>query len=71
MSETLKALQEMQAQLDWLQGRIPGVVIAARHQGHTWAEIGKALGISPQGAQKRFSPIALPLDIEAGTAGTE
>lgn len=31
-------------------------VAAAREQKHSWREIGTALGISPQGACKRFSP---------------
>ena len=45
LTDLMKAGDE---QLAWL-------IAEARHKGLSWAEVGEALGISKQGAHKRFA----------------
>lgn len=46
----------MRTRISQLQATIAENVDLARAAGATWAEVGRALGISPQGAHKQFSP---------------
>ena len=45
------AAQELREQLRRFE---PKLAAACRAEGHTWAEIGHALGISAQAAQQRY-----------------
>ena len=48
---SLHALASLIAQA---QQMIPQAVSQARDQGHTWADIGRLLGLSPQAAARRY-----------------
>lgn len=40
-----------------LQKRLDDAVVAARHNGRSWGEIGLVLGISKQAARERYGPL--------------
>jgi phage terminase small subunit len=50
----LKRIGTITARLATLESQRAGAVAAAVDAGCTWAEIGEALGVSPQAAHKRF-----------------
>ncbi|WP_152365608.1 hypothetical protein [Microlunatus speluncae] len=54
-SEPLKVITGITEGIKSLDGTLTESVHLARRQGVTWAEIGKALGISRQAAWERFS----------------
>lgn len=61
MTDELKRLAMIQTQLQGLRQLLPPAVLAARAQGASWRQIGEALGMSKQAAQRRFG--AGPRDI--------
>lgn len=58
----VEAIREAQQALDRAKDRLRSAVQEARGQGHTWAEIGEALGMSRQAAFKRFGAVINPAD---------
>jgi hypothetical protein len=50
----LEDLQQLTAQLHELQARIEDTVRTARSAGASWAQLGRAAGVSKQGAQQRW-----------------
>ena len=53
-SAALSRLGEVQTSIDRLEAERLALVARAVRWGATWAEIGTALGVSPQGAHRRF-----------------
>lgn len=49
----LHALVSLHAQID---SRLPGVVAAARDEGHSWNGIAAQLGVSAGAARRRYTP---------------
>lgn len=56
--QALSAAADRYSQIAGLQLALVADVDAARAAKATWAEVGRALGISPQAAHKRFAPRA-------------
>jgi hypothetical protein len=54
---TLERLAENQLALMRAETRTVGLVRRARLAGATWFQIGLALGVTPQGAHKRFREV--------------
>jgi hypothetical protein len=55
----LEQLAEAQLQVnDWKQ-RVDVLAVMARREGASWVQIGRALHISKQAAQRRFGPFGL------------
>lgn len=55
MMKRLEQLADAQLQVhDWKQ-KVDVLAVMARREGATWAQIGRALGMSKQSAQRRFS----------------
>jgi hypothetical protein len=60
----LTRLKERDAELWTAEKHVSDAVISARMAGASWAEIGTALGMTKQGAHKKFSdklPYQFPL----------
>lgn len=56
-SDPLGLISKVKSCTDGLvENLIEKAVRIAREQGHTWAEVGQALGVSRQAAWQRFSP---------------
>jgi predicted transcriptional regulator len=53
-SSALKKLETVAARLGVLESQRDAAVAAAVEAGCTWAEIGRALGVSAQAAHRRF-----------------
>jgi hypothetical protein len=51
----LEAVETAVGQLATAEEKLSGVVVAARRLGHSWGELGVALGVARQAAQQRFS----------------
>src|SRR5437764_371648 len=51
----LEAVETAVGQLATAEEQLAGAVVAARHLGHSWGELGVALGVTRQAAQQRFS----------------
>ncbi len=47
-------LEDIVCLSDWLNDLVPGIVERARASGHSWQDIGQALGMTKQAAQQRF-----------------
>jgi hypothetical protein len=58
---TLTVLAEAQALEEVAATRVRQTVGHARRNGATWDQIGSALGVTRQGAQKRYGTDSLPL----------
>lgn len=58
----MEAIKEAQQALDRAKDQLRATVQEARTQGHTWAAIGEALGMSRQAAFKRFGEVTNPVD---------
>lgn len=59
MKPILERLAETQLQLNELHASVTVLAVQARRLGYTWVEIGRALGISKQATQRRFSPYVI------------
>lgn len=56
-ADPLRLISEVKSCTDGLvENLIEEAVRTAREQGHTWEEVGQALGVSRQAAWQRFSP---------------
>lgn len=53
-SSSLRRIETLTARIADAEVQRQGAVAAARAEGASWAEIGAALHMSPQGAHKRF-----------------
>lgn len=62
MKDYLRRITVIQAQQQALRALLPPAVSDAREAGASWRQIGEALGMSKQSAQRRFG--APPRDIE-------
>ena len=51
----LEAVETAVGQLATAEEQLAGAVVAARRFGHSWGELGVALGVTRQAAQQRFS----------------
>jgi len=51
----LEAVETAVGQLATAEEQLAGAVVAARRLGHSWGELGVALGVTRQAAQQRFS----------------
>lgn len=54
-TDPLTVIEGITAGVKGMEPPLRGAVRLAREQGHTWEEIGKALGVSRQSAWERFS----------------
>lgn len=54
-TDPLVAMRAAQAMIEYLQGQIAFEVGAARREGHSWTRVGAQLGMSKQGASKRYA----------------
>lgn len=54
LGDGLAELHATASLLAELLGRLPIVVAAARDQGHDWAGIAEALGVTPSAARRRY-----------------
>jgi len=52
--EDLRAITSLAATIREADAALSGAVDRARRDGHTWSQIGTALGVSKQAAQQRF-----------------
>jgi hypothetical protein len=52
--EDLRAITSLAATIREADAALSGAVERARRDGHTWSQIGTALGVSKQAAQQRF-----------------
>jgi DNA-directed RNA polymerase specialized sigma24 family protein len=64
MADFLSDIWWTQNELHRLERELRRFVYLARLNGATWAEIGKELGISRQGAASRFSDVETRLPID-------
>ena len=53
-SPATRALMDAGFVLEFVEGVIPQLVLNARSDGETWAQIGESLGMTRQAAQQRF-----------------
>jgi hypothetical protein len=53
----LEAVETAVGQLATAEEQLAGAVVAARRLGHSWGELGVALGVTRQAAQQRFGRI--------------
>lgn len=56
--DTLETLTAFQARMDAMPARRAELIAAARAKGHSWPAIGRALGMSHQGAMKAAAQTA-------------
>jgi hypothetical protein len=62
----LEQLADAQLQVnDWKQ-KVDVFAVLARREGHSWIQIGRALGMSKQAAQRRFSALGTHPDSYPG-----
>lgn len=54
LGDTAVGLHALASLIAQAQQMVPGAVHEARDQGHTWAEIGQLLNISPATAARRY-----------------
>ena len=64
LPDTLGQLRSLRAIDRRLHAKIERVVAAARQGGHSWAEIGAALGVSAQAVWKRFGRAGRPVGVQ-------
>lgn len=57
MSRYLTTLRNTQRMIKTLEADLPVLVAQARAVGDTWSTIGEALGMTKQGAVKRFGTV--------------
>lgn len=53
--DTMLSITAAQAMIEYLQAQIAVEVEAARYEGKSWTRIGAQLGMSKQGAAKRYN----------------
>ena len=63
----LEAIEAAVGQLAAAEGRLAGAVATARDLGHSWGELGAALGVTRQAAQQRFGGISKEVVTQIGT----
>jgi hypothetical protein len=56
LGDDLTAIALLASLIDQAERCLPELVTNARENGHSWAEIARALGTSPDEAHLRFSP---------------
>lgn len=54
-NEPLLVASRLANSIDFLEDALHKVVTTAQERGHSWSEIGEALGITKQSAWRRFS----------------
>jgi hypothetical protein len=64
----LEAVETAVGQLATAEEKLAGAVVAARRLGHSWGELGVALGVTRQAAQQRFGKSAGLWKLTSSTA---
>ena len=64
----LEAVETAVGQLATAEEKLAGAVVAARRLGHSWGELGVALGVTRQAAQQRFGKSAGLWKLPSSTA---
>ena len=64
----LEAVETAVGQLATAEEQLAGAVVAARRLGHSWGELGVALGVTRQAAQQRFGKSAGLWKLTSSTA---